>query len=76
MKLFVDACHLEAKFIGMAAASKKPAEKELGVCVKPLAEIFNKISDYKAKFNRAPEFNCIAGIAEAVPVLNWIMVVY
>lgn len=74
MALLVEIARDESNFIGMAAASKKPAAADLQKLLQPISEKMMKVGEYSNKHRADKFFNNIAGISELVQCFGWVAV--
>jgi len=64
----------ERNFLTIAAKSKKPADKDLGLLLKPISDLISDIQSLREKNRRSDFFNHLSAMSESIPALGWVTV--
>eukprot|EP01111_Echinosteliopsis_oligospora_P005567 TRINITY_DN189_c0_g1_i1.p1 TRINITY_DN189_c0_g1~~TRINITY_DN189_c0_g1_i1.p1 ORF type:complete len:475 (+),score=160.03 TRINITY_DN189_c0_g1_i1:74-1498(+) len=73
-ELVLKAAEAQKKFIGVAAASKKPADSALQPLIAPTADLMGQIVAIRDKNRTSKFFNNLSAVSEGISALGWVLV--
>ena len=64
----------QREFLATSSKSKKPADPQLQLLLKPTSDVISEIQGFREKSRRSDYFNHLSAISESIPALGWVTV--